>query len=81
MDPATADRFHSDLGVAQKTVNAGVSEVEPRAPTPNTPWGEWSDFVHELALNPLLESIDDKISILQVFAQQVRTGELAANKI
>ena len=78
MDPITADRFHSDLGVAQKTVNIGVSAG--RAQGANTSWEKWSSFVLELALDPLLETADNKISIMQVFAQRVRTGEFAANE-
>lgn len=78
MDPVTANRFKCDLSAAQAAVDAGVSAG--RTQGANTSWEKWSVFIDELALDPLLETVEDKISILQVFAQRVRTGELAANK-
>ena len=78
MDPIAADHFHCDLDIAQKTVNVGVS-AGPTQGT-NTSWEKWSGFTNGLALDPLVEIVDDKTSILQVFAQRVCTGELAAYK-
>ena len=78
MDPITADRFRSDLGIASKTVNAGVSTGQAQGA--NTSLEKWSSFFHELAINTLLETIVETISILQVFAQRVRTRDLAANQ-
>ena len=78
MDPITADCFRSDPGVAQETVDAGVSTG--RAQGANTSWEKWSSFVRELALDSLLKTVGDKVSILQVFARRVCTGGLAANQ-
>ena len=77
MDPVTADRFRRDFRIAQKTVQEGVSSG--RATSTNTCWDIWLDFTTELGLDPFLQAFEDKIPLLQVFAQRVRSGELAAN--
>ena len=58
MDPITADRFRSDLGIACKTVNAGVSAGQAQGA--NTSLEKWSSFFHELVLYTLLETIVEK---------------------
>ena len=40
-------------------------------------WDQWSKFTSSLALDSLLDSIRDKIPMLQVFAIRVRNGSLA----
>jgi hypothetical protein len=44
-----------------------------------TPWAIWSDFTSGLGLDPFLQAFPDKIPFLQIFAVQVRCGELSAS--
>jgi len=78
LDPIRANRFRRDFGIAQETVLQGVSSG--RASSAVTVWDIWIQFTHSMGLDPFLEAFQDKIPILQVFAQRVRTGELATNK-
>lgn len=57
-------------------MQAGISSG--RAKSTNTAWLQWTKFCTELAIDPLLETIENPIPILQVFATRVRTGVLAA---
>ena len=75
VDSVTANSFRSDFGIAQNTVKAGISAG--RAKSTLAAWKQWEIFALELALDPLLETIQDKIPVLQVFAHRVRTGALA----
>ena len=77
MDPAKAVRFRRDFGIAQKTVTSGVSAG--RAKSADTSWRQWTEFTDSLGLDPFLEAFEDKVPILQVFGQRVRSGELAAD--
>ncbi|KAL3817789.1 hypothetical protein ACHAXA_005822 [Cyclostephanos tholiformis] len=77
LDADTANRFGSDIRVAQDTVLQGVSPG--RAAGIATAWGKWIEFTHDLGLDPFLQTFQDKIPFLQVFAQQVHSGNLAAN--
>ena len=76
MDAEQTDRFLRDLGAAKEAIAAGVSVG--RAKSAETVWEIWQSYCAELGLDPFLEAVQDKIPILQVFAQRVRTGELAA---
>ncbi|KAL3823338.1 hypothetical protein ACHAXA_010473, partial [Cyclostephanos tholiformis] len=77
LDADTASRFSSDIRVAQDTVLQGVSPG--RAAGIATAWGKWIEFTHDLGLDPFLQTFQDKIPFLQVFAQRVHSGDLAAN--
>ena len=77
MDPAKAVRFRRDFGIAQETVTSGVSAG--RAKSADTSWRQWTEFTDSLGLDPFLEAFEDKVPILQVFGQRVRSGELAAD--
>ena len=59
-------------------MQSGVSSG--RTASANTHWKAWDSFTTELGLDPLLQAIEDKVPIIQVFGRRVRTGELAANK-
>ena len=48
-----------------------------RAQAAKTALAQWEKFCLELALNPLLKTIQNKVPILQVFGQHLRTGVLA----
>ena len=58
-------------------MQAGVSSG--RAKSTTTHWTKWEELVLELALDPLLETLENKVPVLQVFGQRVRTGKLAAD--
>lgn len=77
LDPDTAARFSSDFGAATAAVKAGVSSG--RAKSTNRVWKIWEKYAFALALDPFLQTTRDKIPFLQVFAQRVRAGELAAD--
>jgi hypothetical protein len=65
-----------DLSLAQKDVSSGVSTG--RASSSNTHWRQWDSFTTEMGLDSLLQAVEDKVQILQVFGRRVRTGKLAA---
>ena len=44
-----------------------------------THWGKWIDYCSELGIDPFLETVQNKIPVLQVFLHRVRAGELAAD--
>ena len=58
-------------------MQAGVSTG--RATAIETKWEVWVAFTVDLGLDPLLEAIEDKVHILQVFAERVRSGELSTS--
>ena len=58
-------------------MQAGVSTG--RATAIETKWEVWVAFTVDLGLDPLLEAIEDKVHILQVFAERVRSGQLSAS--
>ena len=76
LDPDVAGRFRDTLRVAQETVSKGVSSGRARSTL--TSWTKWRDFTAELGLDPFLETFLDKIPVLQVFVERVRSGELTA---
>jgi hypothetical protein len=76
LDPIKAHRFSRDFGIAQETVLAGVSPG--RAASRATAWSKWIDFTRDLGINPFLQTFNDKVPFLQIFAQRVHSGELAA---
>jgi hypothetical protein len=76
LDSNKAHRFSSDICIAQATVLQGVSPG--RAAGTATAWDKWIEFTRDLGLDPFLQAFKDKVPFLQVFAQRVHTGELAA---
>jgi hypothetical protein len=76
LDPIKAHCFSRDFGIAQETVLAGVSPG--RAASGATAWSKWIDFTRDLGINPFLQTFNDKVPFLQIFAQRVHSGELAA---
>ncbi len=67
LDANIANHFSSDIHVAQDTILQGVSPG--RAAGIVTAWGKWIEFTHDLGLDPFLQTFQDKIPFLQVFAQ------------
>ena len=77
MDSVQASEWHRDFRLAQADVEAGVSTG--RAAAANTHWNKWLDYALALAINPFLETVTDKVPILQVFGRRVRMGILSAS--
>jgi hypothetical protein len=77
MDAEQRDSFLRDLSIAKEAISTGVSVG--RAKAASSVWEIWQNYCSDLGLDPFLEAIQDKIPILQVFAQRVRTGELASH--
>ena len=78
MAPNEADLFRSDFRLAQQDVKSGISTG--RARSANSHWKIWQEFTDGLALDPFLETIEDKVPVLQVFARRLRTGVLSPSK-
>jgi hypothetical protein len=76
LDPIKAHRFSRDFSIAQETVLAGVSPG--RAASGAAAWSKWIDFTRDLGIDPFLQTFNNKVPFLQIFAQQVHSGELAA---
>ena len=77
LDPVKEHRFRSDFSTAQQTVLQGISAG--RASSTVTAWDKWIEFTNDLGVDPFLQAFPDKIPFLQVFAQRVHSGELAAS--
>jgi len=75
LDTANEHNFRRDLGSAHETIMQGVSPG--RASSAAGAWALWVDFTSDLGLDPFLQAFQDKIPFLQVFAQRLRSGELA----
>jgi hypothetical protein len=74
VDPLARRSFLRDYGLAQTAVRTGVTPSRTRSG--DTHWDRWCTFCHDLALDPLLPNVSDPITILQVFAQRYRHGQL-----
>ena len=70
--PATRHAFLARLGLADEAARSGVVSAT-RDATDRT-WQVWLDFCAELHVDPLLQTVDDPIAVLQVYADQVRDG-------
>ena len=77
LDPGAQLRFRSGLRAASQAVSEGVSSGRATACVGH--WTKWLAHCNDLGLDPFLKTFSNKIPILQVFIQRVRTGELAAN--
>ncbi len=69
MDTIQRDGFLRDLCTAKKVISARVSVG--RANAASSVWEIWQNYFAELGLNLFLEAIQDKVPLLQVFAQRV----------
>jgi hypothetical protein len=77
LDPVKEHRFRGDFSTAQQTVLQGISPG--RASSTVTAWDKWIEFTSDLGGDPFLQAFTDKIPFLQVFAQRVHSGKLAAS--
>lgn len=80
-DADSADDFRRDFRLAQEDVQRGVTAG--RATAADTHYNKWVEYTSHMGLNSLLEGVQDKIPIIQVFLHRVRHGHLSAsnNKI
>jgi hypothetical protein len=75
--PDIAAAARAIYGLCQDKVAAGVNSS--RASTDRTNWRQWCAFCLNPPLDPSLDGVQDPIPLLQMFAHQVRIGQLAAN--
>jgi hypothetical protein len=68
------DDFIRDLRAANQDVSHGV--VPSRAKEAVAHWNKWEAFCEELSVDPTLQSVEDPIPFLQVFAWRFRTGKI-----
>ena len=65
------------IGNHHKAVKAGV--CSGRACSTNTAWSICESYASSLGFEPFLKATTDKVSVVQVFAQQIQSGTLAPN--
>lgn len=75
LDTATRDAFLADFRAANHAVSFGVTAS--RAAAANTHWSLWTDFCSQLAVDPLLQDVEDPVVLLQVYLHRYRTGVIA----
>jgi hypothetical protein len=76
LDPDTQNSFRRDFELAEEAVRSGIT-AQCVAGT-HAHWQLlWSAFWDELAVDALLSNLQDPVALLQVFAQQYRTGTIA----
>jgi hypothetical protein len=64
--------FSIDLVAAQAQARAGVvPDTQRRA---DGAWAMWTSYCATLAIDPLLDDIDDPVALLQVYALRIRDG-------
>jgi len=74
--PSAAEHeFHRDLRLAEEATESGI--VPGRSTAARKDWEVWCGFCAVLGQDPLVSTITDKVTILQVFAHRVRIGLLA----
>jgi len=78
LDPATRASFLDDLRAAEHAVSFGVTAA--RSTAADTHWRLWSNFCSELAVDPLLQDVEDPVVLLQVYLHRYRTGTIAPRK-
>ena len=76
--PVQRDAFLGDLGAAQRAARAGI--VPSRATAVDNTWKLWATFCHDLRVDPWLSTVEDPVSLLQVFGERYRTGEIAPHR-
>jgi len=77
-NPDAISSFCHDLSTAQEAVQRGVATG--RNASSHTHWRSWCHYTATLGVDPFLQTIQDKIPILQVFLLRVRQGALARNR-
>jgi hypothetical protein len=76
LPPATRDGFLAALGAAQTAARSAV--VSKRAKISDSHWSIWTSFLYSLHIgDPYLVDFPDPIPLPQVFAEHLRSGQLA----
>ena len=75
MHPAARDEFRADYSLAMQAFRAGT--VPARTRSKDNTWLRWCGYCEELGVDPMLDSVEDPIPLLQVFAARWRTGKIA----
>jgi hypothetical protein len=73
--PHAADEFKADLLALPAEQAAGVTAKQDKAKQAH--WQIWSQYCHDMGLDPSLFYIQDPIPFLQVFMRRFADGRLA----
>ena len=77
VDPAAQTRFWNSFSIATEDIREGLSVVQATAADGH--WIKWAYFCARVALDHLLVAYKDPVPILNVFAQDYRTGNITPN--
>ena len=75
MDPTAGKAFRDSFCFATEDIAEGLSEG--RDASADGYWAKWANFCQQVALDPLLVGYKDPVSILNTFAQDYRTEDIA----
>ena len=75
VDPVSQTRFWNSFRSATEEILEGLSTG--RATTADGHWTKWTYFCARVALDPLLVAYQDHVPILNAFAWDYRTGNIA----
>jgi hypothetical protein len=74
-DPTQRTDLQHELCLIKQITATGIAAKSQA--TSDTSWDLWEDFCRDLYCDPYLESVQDPIPLLQIFAHRYRTGEVA----
>jgi hypothetical protein len=74
-DPSQRIDLQHELCIIKQITATGIAAKSQA--TTDTSWDLWEDFCRDLYCDPYLESVQDPIPLLQIFAHHYRTGEVA----
>ena len=75
VDPVAQTRFWHSFRSATEDISKGLSTG--RAIAADGHWTKWTYFCARMALNPLIVAYQDRVPILNAFAQDYQTGNIA----
>ena len=75
VDPVAQTRFWHRFRSATEDISKGLSTG--LATTANGHWTKWTYFCARVALDPLLVAYQDPVAVLNAFARDYRTGNIA----
>jgi len=73
--PVVRVDLERDLSLVKETMATGINAT--RRGAGDTAWDVWHTFCVDLHIDPYLQTLDDLIPLLQVFAHRYRNGTLA----
>ena len=77
VDPAAQTRFWNSFSTVTEDIREGLSVGRTTAADGH--WTKWSYFYARVDLDPLLVAYKYPVPILNAFAQDYRTGNMAPN--